>query len=81
MPHDRDGCPLAQGDTVTVQATITSITGGENDCNVTLQVVDRTGTQTYLPTISCNSKLVDKIDPTDATPVVPETTSHDGCGA
>ncbi len=65
VPHDSKNQPLAEGDEVTFKARVKSVSQGEKDCNVTLDVMDLipdTATD-YKPTIACNSKLVEKAIP------------------
>ena len=62
MPHDANGRPLAPGDEVLMRLKVRSVTAGERDCNVTLDVIDFAESgQTHLPQVACNAKLVEKI--------------------
>lgn len=65
MPHDARGTPLTEGDVVTVTFTVSAVSAGETACNVTLQAIATAGfDEPYLPTVSCNSRLVTKVDAT-----------------
>lgn len=40
MPHDKNGVILAVGDRVTVEFTVTSVSTGDEYCNVNLESVE-----------------------------------------
>ena len=61
MPDDKNGTPLAVGDRVTMEFDVQSIGEGESGCNVTLAAIDSPAAEDeYLPSVTCNSKLVTK---------------------
>lgn len=53
MPHDKNGKALKAGDEVIIRAVVDSVSQGENDCNVSLQVHSPAE---YQPLVSTNSK-------------------------
>lgn len=62
MPHDSKGTPIAAGDRVTVEFEVKTVSQGENDCNVSLAALNPEGqAESYLPAVTCNSKLVTKV--------------------
>jgi hypothetical protein len=60
MPHDQNGRPLKGGDTVRLLCQVLNIHATEQDCNVDLAVLGPP--KEYLPQISCNSRLAEKLD-------------------
>lgn len=58
MPHDATGEELKVGDTVTMIFKVKAIHQQENDCNVDLVAE---GEETYLPSLTCNSRLTCKV--------------------
>lgn len=65
MPHDSQGKPLSKGDVATVTFEVTAVHAGEEGCNVSLVSVRPAAYgESYLPMLSCNAKLVTKVDAT-----------------
>jgi hypothetical protein len=62
MPHDSKGKPLQAGDVVSMTFKVRYVTTGEKDCNVMLDAIDVADSgQAYLPAVSYNTKLTEKV--------------------
>lgn len=54
---------MSDGDIVVMKFEVQKVHQGENACNVTLRAIPRViDTDEYLPVVSCNSKLMERID-------------------
>lgn len=62
MPHDKHGKELTAGDTVTITATVTGVSSGENHCNLTVETVEGMLPSNAKTTITLNAHQVEKVD-------------------
>lgn len=60
MPHDKNGQPLTAGDDVLIRATVTSVSPGEEYCNVNVETVEPMFPGTNKTLIVLNARQVEK---------------------
>lgn len=60
MPHDKNGAPLKEGDTVTVTFTVTGVSPGEEYCNLTCSTVEPMFPGNHKTSVTFNAKQVVK---------------------
>ena len=63
MPHNQYDQQLSVGDELDLRCRVTQVLEGETQCNVTVEAVNRPDGETYIPTITGNSKFCRKVDP------------------
>jgi len=63
MPHDCKGNELQPGNEVILRLRIREISLSEVACNVFADAIDVAGCCEYAPTLSCNSRLFEKVAP------------------
>lgn len=65
VPHDTKGRQLNNGDEVLIRFKVVSVfdtSDGYRDCNLNLQAIDPTEDKLYCPFLTCNTRLVDKVE-------------------
>lgn len=65
MPHDAKGQEIKKGDRVVFEAIVTDVWQAETACNLSMKAVGGPDDE-YHPSITCNSKLVTKVEPPPA---------------
>jgi hypothetical protein len=61
MPHDKNGNPLSVGDKVLVRAEITSVSQGEDYCNVSAVTLEPIYPGEAKTSLTLNAKQVERI--------------------
>jgi len=60
MPHDKNGQQISVGDDVLIRATVTSVSPGEEYCNVNLETVEPMFPGEHKTPIVLNARQVEK---------------------
>ena len=61
MPHDKNGNALAVGDIVLIRAKVTTVSAGEEYCNLNLETVEPMFPGVAFSALSLNAKQVERI--------------------
>lgn len=64
--HDKSGNPLKDGDEVLLRCRIVSSTGGTEACNIFVEAVHRPEGESYIPTLSANSRFFELAEKPDS---------------